>query len=51
MCDYLLDEARVACVPGFGFGTKPHLRMSYATSMETLQEALKRVADALAKLD
>lgn len=51
VCDYLLDEARVACVPGAGFGTKPHLRMSYATSMETLQEALKRVADALAKLD
>ncbi len=50
LCDYLLDEARVACVPGAGFGTKPHLRMSYATSRENLQEALRRVAEALGKL-
>ncbi len=51
LCDYLLDEAGVACVPGVGFGTKPHLRLSYATSMENLQMALERMAQALERLD
>ena len=50
LCDYLLDEARVACVPGAGFGTKPHLRMSYATSRQNLEEALSRVSEALGRL-
>lgn len=50
LCDYLLDEARVACVPGAGFGTRPHLRLSYATSMENLQKALERMAQALGRL-
>ncbi|MBT6149627.1 MAG: aminotransferase class I/II-fold pyridoxal phosphate-dependent enzyme, partial [Gemmatimonadetes bacterium] len=50
LCEYLLDEARVACVPGVAFGTKPHLRLSYATSMENLQMALERMADAFGRL-
>ncbi|MDP6019051.1 MAG: pyridoxal phosphate-dependent aminotransferase [Candidatus Latescibacteria bacterium] len=50
ICDYLLDAARVACVPGVGFGTKPHIRMSYATSMENLATALDRITEALEKL-
>lgn len=50
LCDYLLDEARVACVPGVGFGTEPHLRMSYATSMENLAQAMDRLTEALGKL-
>jgi aspartate aminotransferase len=50
ICDYLLDEARVACVPGAGFGTKAHLRMSYATSMGNLEHAMDRIAGALEKL-
>ena len=50
MCDYLLDEARVACVPGAGFGTQPHIRLSYATSMENLEKAMDRITLALAKL-
>jgi aspartate aminotransferase len=45
-----LDAARVACVPGVGFGTKPHIRMSYATSMENLATALDRITEALEKL-
>ena len=49
-CDYLLDEARVACVPGPGFGTEAHVRISYATSMENLQRAMDRLGEALAKL-
>jgi aspartate aminotransferase len=50
LCDWLLDEGRVACVPGVGFGTGPHIRMSYATSMENLEVAMERIGDALAKL-
>ena len=50
ICDYLLDEARVGCVPGVAFGTKPHIRMSYATSMEILEKAMDRIARALEKL-
>ena len=50
LCDYLLDEARVACVPGPGFGTTAHMRMSYATSMANLEQAMARIAEALGKL-
>ena len=50
LCDYLLDEARIACVPGPGFGTEAHFRLSYATSMENLRRAMDRLGDALAKL-
>lgn len=51
LCDYLLDEARVACVPGIGFGTQAHMRVSYATSMETIVEAVDRIGQALDKLE
>ncbi|MED4963280.1 pyridoxal phosphate-dependent aminotransferase [Heyndrickxia coagulans] len=39
----LLEEARVAVVPGSGFGTENNIRLSYATSLENLEEALKRI--------
>ena len=47
---YLLDEARVAVVPGSAFGDDNHIRLSYATSMENLKKGAQRIADALAKL-
>ena len=50
LCDYLLDEARIACVPGPGFGTRAHFRLSYATSMENLHRAMDRLGGALTKL-
>ena len=50
LCDYLLDEARIACVPGPGFGTEAHFRLSYATSTENLRRAMDRLGEALAKL-
>lgn len=40
----LLHEARVAVVPGEGFGTRDHIRISYATSMEQLQKGADRLA-------
>jgi aspartate aminotransferase len=39
----LLDEARVAVVPGEAFGTAEHFRLSYATSMDRIEEGLKRL--------
>jgi aspartate aminotransferase len=40
---YLLDHAEVALVPGSAFGLPGHLRLSYATDMETLDKALDRL--------
>ncbi len=47
---YLLEEARVAVVPGSAFGADGYVRISYATSMERLREGLARIEDAVAKL-
>lgn len=48
LADYLLEEARVAVVPGAAFGADGHLRLSFACSRETLAEGLKRIAEAIA---
>ncbi|MGG0716727.1 pyridoxal phosphate-dependent aminotransferase [Robertmurraya massiliosenegalensis] len=40
----LLEEAKVAVVPGSGFGTPDNIRLSYATSLELLEEAVARIA-------
>ena len=50
LCEYLLEEGRIACVPGAGFGTQEHIRISYATSMEILAEGMDRLAEALGRL-
>jgi aspartate aminotransferase len=50
LCEYLLEEAKVACVPGAGFGTYEHIRLSYATSLDLLEKALDRVEAALSEL-
>jgi aspartate aminotransferase len=47
---YLLDEARVAVVPGIAFGSDDHVRISYATSMDRLHEGVRRIEAALRKL-
>ncbi|BCU81848.1 aspartate aminotransferase [Polycladomyces abyssicola] len=39
----LLDEEKVAVVPGSAFGSPDHIRISYATSMEQLEKALDRI--------
>ena len=50
LCEYLLGEGLVACVPGAGFGTREHIRLSYATSMELIAKAMDRVEKALGEL-
>ena len=44
-CTRLLMEQKVACVPGTAFGAsgEGHIRCSYATSLDNLTEALKRI--------
>jgi aspartate aminotransferase len=48
--DYLLDEANVAAVPGAAFGSDDHIRLSYATSLKNIEEGVKRIKEAIAKL-
>ncbi len=47
LAEWLLEHAQVAVVPGSAFGAPGHLRLSFATSMEVLQEAVKRIRSAL----
>ncbi len=47
---YLLEEARCAVVPGTAFGAPGFVRISYATSNDTIREGLKRIGEAVAKL-
>ncbi|MFE3839138.1 pyridoxal phosphate-dependent aminotransferase [Pseudogemmobacter sonorensis] len=49
-CGWLLDHAHVATVPGAAFGLSRYFRISYATSMAELDEALDRIARACATL-
>jgi aspartate aminotransferase len=43
LSSYLVDHAEVALVPGSAFGLEGHVRLSFATSDATLEEALKRI--------
>ncbi|HQW46363.1 MAG: pyridoxal phosphate-dependent aminotransferase [Bacteroidetes bacterium] len=51
LCMYLLDAAQVSCVTGDAFGNPHCIRISYATSIDKLQEAVKRIKIALEALD
>ncbi|ABE05414.1 pyridoxal phosphate-dependent aminotransferase [Rickettsia bellii] len=48
--EYLLEEAKVAVVPGIAFGLEGYFRISYATSMEELEEACLRMERACGSL-
>jgi aspartate aminotransferase len=45
--EFLLANAGVAVVPGGGFGAPGHVRLSFATSMTVLENAIERMAKAL----
>jgi len=47
LCEYLLDKANVAVVPGSAFGAEGYFRLSFATSMENLVEAISRIKKAV----
>ncbi|MEO6828956.1 MAG: pyridoxal phosphate-dependent aminotransferase [Acidobacteriaceae bacterium] len=50
LANRLLQEAHVVAVPGEAFGTKEHIRLSYAVSAADVDEGLKRMKDFFAKL-
>lgn len=51
LADILLDQARIAVVPGKAFGTSGNLRFSYATSMKNIEEGMNRLSQVLKTLE
>jgi aspartate aminotransferase len=47
LADRLLDEAKVAVVPGEGFGKPGYIRLSFATSMNNIEKGLDRIGQWL----
>ena len=45
--EFLLNKAELAVIPGSAFGAPGHIRISYATSMENLREAMERMRRVL----
>lgn len=50
LAERLLEEAHVAVVPGMAFGTQQHMRLSYATSLEQIDEGIRRMTGFFAKI-
>ena len=48
--EWLLESAEVAAVPGVAFGLEPYFRVSYATSLDVLKEAMNRIEKAVLTL-
>jgi len=48
--EFILDEAKVAVVPGVAFGSDDHVRISYATSMDDIVKGIDRMTEAIKKL-
>jgi len=51
LANFLLEEGKVALVPGIAFGADRNLRVSFASSMDTIQQGVNRIAKALEQLD
>ncbi len=47
---YLLEDAKVALVPGIAFGDDRYARLSYATSLETIRKGIDRIEEAIKNL-
>ena len=50
-CTVLLEQAKLALVPGVAFGNDEHVRLSYAASKEQIEEAMDRLDWFLGKLE
>ena len=48
--EWILDEAKVAAVPGSAFGLEPYFRVSYATSTEDLKIAIQNIKKSVSEL-
>ena len=47
LVEILIKEAGVACVPGSAFGAPGYIRLSFACSMQLLEEAIKRIKEVI----
>ena len=45
--EYLLTKKKVAIVPGIAFGADNHARLSFAASLEKIEEGIKRIQEAV----
>ena len=45
--EYLLTEKKVAIVPGIAFGADANARMSFASSLDQIEEGVKRIKEAV----
>lgn len=50
LAEVLLDQANTAVVPGIAFGTSANLRLSYATSLESIKEGMDRIEKVLGEI-
>jgi aspartate aminotransferase len=50
LCEYLIEDAKVAVVPGSAFYAPGFIRLSYATSQANIEKGVARIAEALGKL-
>jgi aspartate aminotransferase len=50
VAEFLIEEAKVALVPGIAFGADNNLRLSFATSMANVKEGMDRIESALKSL-
>jgi aspartate aminotransferase len=50
LCMYLLNHAHISTVSGDAFGQPGYMRISFATSMENIEEGFKRIKSGLEKL-
>jgi aspartate aminotransferase len=48
--EYLLREGGVATVSGQAYGMSPFIRLSFASSIEVIEEGCQRIKNAVAKL-
>ena len=46
LCERLITDVRLALVPGSAFGAEGYVRLSYATSMKVLEQAVERLQQA-----
>ena len=51
LAELILDEAKVAIVPGEAFGAPGYARLSFALGDDDLGEGIRRIADLLAKAE
>ena len=49
LAELLLLDAGVALVPGSAFGSPGYMRLSFATSMDSLKKAMERIAQVLSR--